>query len=134
MFYLLIQKKIALLQIPEKWESLLVGLVSYCVLFLLAFVFKQILSLFNSLVISKAIKKSKNTWDDIFLDLGIIKQSIHLATIIFVLLLYPIFTCESIISIFIKRLIVSLFYFISAKTIALFLDVKIGRASCRERV
>lgn len=123
MFYLFIQTKIALLQIPEKWESLLVALISYCILFLLAFVFKQILSLFNSLVISKAIKKSKNTWDDVFLDLGIFKQSIDLATIIFVLLLYPIFTCESIISIFIKRLIVSLFYFISAKTIALFLDV-----------
>lgn len=124
MFYSFIEKILVALQVPKNWESIIILLSSYLVLFLLSFIFKQILSLFNSFVITKAIRKSKNTWDDIFLDLGIFNQSIHLATIIFMLALYPVFiSSELILAEFIKRLLIALFYLITAKTIALLLDV-----------
>ena len=124
MFYSFIEKIFVALQVPKKWESIIILLSSYLALFLLSFIFKQILSLFNRFVITKAIRKSKNTWDDIFLDLGIFNQSIYFATIIFLLILYPFFiSSELIIAEFIKRLLIALFYLITAKTIALLLDV-----------
>ena len=85
MFYNFIQEKIAIFQVSEEWQSIIIVLISYFVLFLLTFIFKQILSLFNKLVVSKAIKKSKITWDDIIWDLGIFKQVILVASFIFIL-------------------------------------------------
>lgn len=124
MFYSFIHKIFVALQLPKNWEPIIILLTSYLALFLLSFIFKQILSLFNRFVITKAIRKSKNTWDDIFLDLGIFNQSINFATIIFVLVLYPIFiSSELILAEFIKRLFIALLYLITAKTIALLLDV-----------
>ncbi len=123
MFYNFIQEKIAIFQVSEEWQSIIIVLISYFVLFLLTFIFKQILSLFNKLVVSKAIKKSKITWDDIIWDLGIFKQVILVASFIFILSLYPVFILDEFLAAsFIKRLIVAFFYFTAAKTIALFLD------------
>ena len=93
MLYSFIEKILVALQVPKNWEPIIILLTSYLALFLLSFIFKQILSLFNRFVITKAIRKSKNTWDGIFLDLGIFNQSINFATIIFLLILYP-YNCK----------------------------------------